>query len=161
MTAKTRRQQIEEMLAQEPDDAELGATADAVAQRDARDHADHVLEVRHVLLRPRRRVGEPRAIGGAVQHLDGSGRIQEQVFRAAGMGAITPRFLEAVDGDALLAASVTCCGPWLPVVAPPRQPLRRLRYAGTEIDHPNRCAALVPSAFPVLLAGSVPRRQEH
>src|SRR5882724_12354490 len=85
----------------QPGDTEHGAAALAAADGDARDRADHVLETRHGFFRPVGRVGKPRAIGRAIQHLYRRRRVEAEIFRAAPMRDIAAGFDEALDCDAL------------------------------------------------------------
>ena len=85
----------------QPDNAERCAAADAAADRDARDRADHVLEAGDIGLRPCGLVRQRGAIGRAVQHLEGLGGVEAEIFRVAVMGDIAAGFEEAVDCDAL------------------------------------------------------------
>src|SRR4051812_29557388 len=84
----------------EPDDAERRTAAGAAADRNARNAADHVLEVGDVGLRPGGLVGERSAVGRAVQHLEGFGGIEAEIFRVAVMRDIAPRFEKTRYRDA-------------------------------------------------------------
>ena len=55
-----------------------------------------------ICLRPIGRIRQRGAIGRAVEHLEGRGGIQAEIFRAALMRDIAPGFQKAVDRDALL-----------------------------------------------------------
>src|SRR5437879_1354763 len=84
------------------EDAERRAAALSAADRDAGHRTDHVLETRHGLFRPIGRVGKLRAIGGAVEHIEGRGGIKAEIFRRTLMRDIEPRLEKTLDGDALL-----------------------------------------------------------
>src|SRR3954453_19922296 len=86
----------------EADDAQRRAPALSAADGDMGNGADHVFETRHGRLRPRRRISQHSAIGRAVQHLEGSGGIEAEVFWAGYMRDVTPRLEKTVDRDALL-----------------------------------------------------------
>src|SRR2546428_9785190 len=73
------------------DDAERRSAALSAADRDACHRANHVLETRHGLFRPIGWVGKLRAIGGAVEHIEGRGGIKAEIFRRTLMRDIAPR----------------------------------------------------------------------
>src|SRR6478609_693499 len=62
-------------------DAERGAAALSAADRDARHRADHVLETRDVRPGPIGLVGKCFAIGRTVEHGEGFGGIEAEIFR--------------------------------------------------------------------------------